>query len=166
MAQPLVVGQDTHFVTPYLIGDAAFPLQMHMMKLYAGDNLGEKELAFNRIFVRARRHIEQAFGRLIARWQVLKASRPGFAVEFMREVVILCCALHNICQKERQMVSEWLPEEAPAETQERGRVVKEFEDRKGAKRARRDEVPCFVDERAMRDMLAEACLEREGGGFR
>ena len=57
MAQPLVVGQDTHFVTPYLIGDAAFPLQMHMMKLYAGDNLGEKELAFNRIFVRARRHI-------------------------------------------------------------------------------------------------------------
>ena len=137
-----------------------------MMRLYASDNLGEKETAFNRILVRSRHHIEQAFGRLVARWQVLKASRPGFDVEFMRKVVILCCALHNICQKERQIVLQWLPEEAPAETQKRGRVVKEFEDRKGAKRARQDEEPGFVNEHAMRDMLAEGCLEREGGGFR
>lgn len=53
LAQPVTVGEEVHLVGPYLIGNAAFPLQMQKIKLYAGTNLGDKELAFNGNVVKA-----------------------------------------------------------------------------------------------------------------
>lgn len=165
MAQPVYLEEGLQFVRPYIIGDGAFPLSQHLMKPYGLEPLDEKELAFNRVSVRALRHIDQALGRLVAQWQVLQAARPGFKAEFIREVTILCCALHNICQRERELASTWLSEEAPVETQERYRVDQAFEARQGAKRARRDEEPAVASERVMRDILAQRCLERRRGGF-
>ena len=65
------------------------PYDPHKIPMHAGDHMGEYKLAINRVLVRARRHVEQAFDRLFAQWQ--KASRPSSKVSFMREVVILRC---------------------------------------------------------------------------
>lgn len=82
---------------PYLIGDAAFALEEYMMKTYA--NPSEPWMwSFNYVHIRARRHIECVFGRLCARWQILK-SRKVLDLKMMNSVITVCCALHNICQK-------------------------------------------------------------------
>ena len=153
-------------VDPYIIGDAAFPLQTHLMKLYAGDNLTPAQAAFNSILVRARRQIEQAFGRLCARWQVLKAARPHFTITFIREVVILCCALHNICQRERALVRVFLPEDAPDEMQDRERIIRQAEEARRSAQMAAENDERDGDACAVRDLLAQNCLERILGGYR
>ena len=56
----------------YFIGDEAFPLRQDMMRPYPRKNLSDERRIFNYMFSRARRTIENTFGILTARWQMLK----------------------------------------------------------------------------------------------
>ena len=91
---------DGEHVSPYLIGDGAFRLEMHMMKSYPDltPAVGSKEWHFNNTMVTCHRHIEDVFGRLTARWQIL-TSRRVTDLRFFNVVIAVCCALHNICQR-------------------------------------------------------------------
>lgn len=86
-------------VGPFIVGDSAFPFSHCLMKCYNGDHRpGTPHYAFNYKLIRTRRVVENAFGRLKARFRVLKAGRMS-DVALAGKVITLCCALHNFIGK-------------------------------------------------------------------
>ena len=86
-------------VYPFLVGDSAFALSNKMMKCFEDSgHLLPRQETFNYQIIRTRRVVEQAFGRLKGRFQVLTKNHitdPSFA----RDVALVCCALHNVCER-------------------------------------------------------------------
>lgn len=79
-----------------LIGDSAFPLSNHLMKPYPESyKIPEQQRYFNFCLSRARRVVENASGRLKARFRVLNILE----VELHNTVLIIeaCCILNNVC---------------------------------------------------------------------
>ena len=63
-------------VRPFIVADAAFAFPATMMKGFPGDpELGTLERAYNYAHIRTRRVVENAFGRLKGRFQVLRSSQ-------------------------------------------------------------------------------------------
>ncbi|KAJ8018792.1 Protein ALP1-like [Holothuria leucospilota] len=85
---------------PYVaLGDEAFPLQIHMMRPYAGKGCPLDERVFNYRLSRARRIVENAFGILAARWRVFHTKisvNPALVVDIVKTT----CLLHNMIQAE------------------------------------------------------------------
>lgn len=93
-------------VAPFIVGDSAFPFSRTMMKCYNGNpREGTPNGDFNYALIRTRRVVENAFGRLKMRWRVLKAGRVA-DVTLIPRLINLCCALHNICQRENDIYEE------------------------------------------------------------
>jgi hypothetical protein len=66
---------DIKSIFPYLVGDAAFPLGVHMMKaIDPTPAAGTSEVEYNARILLARRVIERAFGRLKGRWLFCKRN--------------------------------------------------------------------------------------------
>ena len=85
-------------IQPYIVGDAAFALRETIMKCY--DNpIESQDHAFNSSVMRTRRVVEQAFGRLKARFHVL-VSNNFTNLQYAARVTMFCCALHNICERQ------------------------------------------------------------------
>ena len=79
----------------FIIGDDAFALKTSMQKPYTLRGLNREERTFNYRLSRARRVVENAFGILANRFQVLLSTmehRP----ETVRVIVTACCLLHNL----------------------------------------------------------------------
>lgn len=96
----LDIPYDTHLpgsniVAPHVfLGDAAFPLQRHLLKPYQhGSATGHQEI-FNYRLSRARRVVEAAFGILVTRFRVLE-TRIDLGVAAVDDVVKACVVLHN-----------------------------------------------------------------------
>lgn len=89
-------------VCPLLLADQAFPLQRHLMKPFprAGP-VGSPSQAFaldNYRLSSARRVVENAFGRLKARFRIM---HKGLEVDIdnVNRIICACCVLHNICEE-------------------------------------------------------------------
>ena len=97
-------------VKPYLVADSAFPLASNLMKCYEGSNLPHRKRSFNYSLIRTRRVVEQAFGRLKGRWRIVHKCHLNDPV-FARQVALVCCALHNVCERHQCPFEEsWLPD--------------------------------------------------------
>lgn len=86
----------TEEIMPHVIvGDAAFPLQKHLMRPYPGNQLTDEEKKnFNYRLSRARRTSENAFGILARRFRIYE-RRLSMTPEHVNIVVAATCCLHN-----------------------------------------------------------------------
>ena len=84
--------------TPYfLLGDDAFGLRTYMMKPFAARNLTKEQRIYNYRITRGRRIVENAYGILAQRWQVLLGTMQQNS-ETARLIVQACVCLHNLMQ--------------------------------------------------------------------
>ena len=86
---------DTQDVPYFIVGDDAFSLRNYLMKPYSTKNLTQEERIFNYRLSRARRVVENAFGILANRFQVLLSTMQHHA-ETVRLIVKACLLLHNL----------------------------------------------------------------------
>ena len=69
--------------------------------------------SFNNNLIRRRRVVGQAFGRLKGRWKIMDGKCSLKDPVFVRHVAVVCCALHNICERHQCLVEPgWLPYES------------------------------------------------------
>lgn len=78
-----------------LLGDEAYPLLNHLVKLFPRKNLDEEKTIFNYRLSRARRVVECAFGILVAKWRILTKAIET-SPENAEKIVNCVCVLHNI----------------------------------------------------------------------
>jgi hypothetical protein len=86
-------------IFPYLVGDAAFPLGQHFLKVYEPPPEGNSAQAkCNRRLLDARWLIEQAFGRLKGKFVFCSKNSFWNDVCFTREAIEACCGVHNFLE--------------------------------------------------------------------
>jgi hypothetical protein len=89
-----------HEICPYLVGDAAFPLGQHMLKVHEPPPAaGSAEVKCNKRLLNARRGIEQAFGRLKGRFVFCPKNTFWNNLAFTRAAIKACCGWHNCLEK-------------------------------------------------------------------
>ena len=81
------------------IGDEAFPLKKYMIRPYSRRDLTDSARVFNYRLSRARRTIENAFGILVSRWQIL-TKRICCSEENASSLVKAMVCLHNFIMSE------------------------------------------------------------------
>ena len=81
--------------TPYLIGDAAYPIRTYLIKNWKAPNDMDKR-RFDNSMNSGRIVIEQAFGTLKNRWRILKNFNSR--VDRAARITVACCWLHNYCE--------------------------------------------------------------------
>ena len=86
---------DTQNVPYFFIGDDAFTLRKSMMKPFGHRGLTNEERIFNYRLSRARRVVENAFGILANRFQVLLTTRQHHP-STVKLIVVACMVLHNM----------------------------------------------------------------------
>ena len=92
-------------VKPFVVADSAFPLEPTCIKCY---EFGQRPYmrSFNYSLIRTRRVVEQAFGRLKGRWKIMDGR-------CMLNVAMVCCGLHNVCERHNcAFEPDRLPEES------------------------------------------------------
>ena len=88
-----------HDMPYHLVGDDAFALDTHMMKPFSKKGLTPAEDIFNYRLSRARRVVENVFGILASRFQVLQSAIRG-SVRHTNYIVLACATLHNLLRRE------------------------------------------------------------------
>ncbi|KAL2101891.1 hypothetical protein ACEWY4_003652 [Coilia grayii] len=89
----------------YMLMDPTYPLMDWLMKGYThSPRITHEQESFNVYLSSARTTIEIAFGRLKARWRVL-LKRSDFHFTFSPYMIATCCALHNLCEDEKESAS-------------------------------------------------------------
>ncbi|XP_049899220.1 uncharacterized protein LOC126389517 [Epinephelus moara] len=110
---PDISGTPVNF---FVLGDPAYPLLEWLMKGYTHTSaLTPQEESFNIYLSAARTAVEIAFGRLKSRWRVL-LKRSDLHFTFTPFVAVTCCALHNFCEREDEILNPtWMEEAASME---------------------------------------------------
>lgn len=98
----IIPGEDK--VANYLIGDPAYPLTPFCMKEHDSCN-SNAQTVFNSILREARNPIECAYGRLKARWGILKKN-IDFKLETVPYIILTCFGLHNFCERNKTGIDE------------------------------------------------------------
>ena len=86
----------SQLVRPYIAGDSAYPLMIHIMKAYF--DRGNSEMykdVFDRAFRSGKDKIKIIFAHLKKSWKVLKCL--NCAIPYAGQIIIVCCILHNFC---------------------------------------------------------------------
>ena len=79
------------------VGDEAFPLQQHIMRLFPRRSLSYEKRIFNYRLSRARRQVECTFGVASNMWRILRKPIE-VQVDFAIDIVKAICVLHNFVQ--------------------------------------------------------------------
>jgi hypothetical protein len=84
-------------IFPYLVGDAAFPLSVNLMKAFDPPPFATEtdKAEYNKRILLARRVIERAFWALKGRWVFCKRNVFWNNLKFTRAAIRACCGLHN-----------------------------------------------------------------------
>ncbi|KAM6472263.1 uncharacterized protein PHA67_004530 [Liasis olivaceus] len=98
-------------IPPLILTTGADPLRKWLLKPYEG-HLDRRKRAYNKTFRCCHGVVEQAFGRLKARWQCLTGRLP-VAEENVVAVVTACVVLHNICEMKGHVLQEGLEVPSP-----------------------------------------------------
>ena len=96
----------------FIVADSAFSLSSTCMKCY---EVGQPayRCSFNYSLIRTRRVVELAFGRLKGRWKIVDGKCSLKDPVFVRQVAVMCFALHNMCERhQRPFEPGWLPDES------------------------------------------------------
>ncbi|XP_040074822.2 uncharacterized protein LOC120846974 [Ixodes scapularis] len=113
LQMPMVTVNGTT-VPPLILCDQAFPLTPNMLKPYPRKDVkkGSPQEGFNRQLSSARRVVENAFGRVKARFRFIM-KRMECGVDNARLVVRACCILNNVCEHFNDVVKpQWLSDVA------------------------------------------------------
>lgn len=96
----------------FVIGDEAFQLNEHVMKVYSGFHpKGSTKRNFNYRLCRARRVVENVFGISSSVFRVLR--KPMFLEPEKAEVVVMAVAhLHNFLRKSMNSVNIYTPSDS------------------------------------------------------
>lgn len=89
-----VEGMETDTTPFFLVGDAAFGRSMNMVTPFKGKFLPPEEKNFNYRISRARKNVENTFGIMRKRFEVLDKPIQTDIV-CVSSTVLACCALHN-----------------------------------------------------------------------
>ncbi|XP_061071558.1 uncharacterized protein LOC133105447 [Conger conger] len=90
----------------YVVADSAYPLRSWVMKPFEDTGaLDDGQKRFNSKIGLARSVVENAFGRLRGRWRCLM-KRNDCNVDVIRAMVVTCCVLHNLCEKNGESFTE------------------------------------------------------------
>ena len=93
----------------FLVGDSVYPLSSWLMKHFPhNSHLTPGQRSFSYHLSKARIVVENAFGRLKARWRRL-CKRNDMNIEHIPCVITACCVLHNMCEVHGDAFSDlWL----------------------------------------------------------
>lgn len=80
------------------LGDEAFPLKENLLKPFPSKGISHDEKIYNYRICRGRRVVENAFGILAIRFQVLQTTMR-VDVDNVEIIVLACCALHNFLRR-------------------------------------------------------------------
>ena len=81
----------------FLIGDSAYSLKTWLMKPFTYNSLTQQQQYYNYRLCKARIVVENAYGRVKARWRRLM-KRNNMRIEIIPTVISAACILHNICE--------------------------------------------------------------------
>lgn len=93
LQQPVITVEGRE-VSPFMVGDSAYPIRPFCVKPFDNDDALRK--AFDEQLRKGLGSIEGAFASLKTRWRILKCMN----VHLMHapQIAVACCVLHNICQ--------------------------------------------------------------------
>ncbi|XP_075559184.1 uncharacterized protein LOC142590668 [Dermacentor variabilis] len=109
---PVALIEDVE-VKPIILCDQAFPLTTNLLKPFSNALPDTHEAAFNYNLSRTRRIVENAFGRLKARFRFIM-KRMECTLPNAKHAIRASCILHNICEGLRDTVEQQWENEATA----------------------------------------------------
>ncbi|KAH6935475.1 hypothetical protein HPB50_006175 [Hyalomma asiaticum] len=92
-------------ISPVILCDQAFPLTVNLLKPFPNAASGTRERLFNYQLSKTRRIVENAFGRLKARFRYT-SKRMECTLKTAKQAIRAACVLHNICETFKDPVEQ------------------------------------------------------------
>lgn len=157
LPNPQPLPGDTEDVPYFLVGDDAFGLRTFLMKPFGQRDLTRQQRIYNYRLSRARRVVENSFGILANRFQVM-LSTMLHDVTTVRLIVKTCCLLHNLMRSRYPVMQNRLVDRYTRQgtlipgSWRQGRDLVDTQQYRGRARNRD-----YRNAKAQRNLLAEWC---------